>query len=213
MEKACSRCKEVKSIELFSVDYAAPSGYKSSCKTCVAEYAKNRARRLKAEAIALNPQLGLKPPRERPTSSQEYREIYKTQSLMSMLNQTDVIVPELKYPSVDNSGFVLSDPAYRMYCAARARAKAAELPFDLTIGWIEYNTPDVCPVLGLKLEVATGGIPQANSPSLDKLIPHLGYVKSNCRVISFRANTLKNNASIEEVKAVLAYMERELAAS
>lgn len=46
-----------------------------------------------------------------------------------------------------------------------------------------------------------------SSPSLDRLIPAKGYVKGNVRVISRRANCLKSNGTLEEFRAVMAYME------
>lgn len=45
-------------------------------------------------------------------------------------------------------------------------------------------------------------------PSLDRINPDRGYVPGNVQVISFRANTLKNNATREELAKVLAYMKR-----
>ena len=39
-----------------------------------------------------------------------------------------------------------------------------------------------------------------DSPSLDKIIPSLGYVKDNIWVISYRANTIKNNCTFEEIE-------------
>lgn len=38
------------------------------------------------------------------------------------------------------------------------------------------------------------------SPSLDKIIPSLGYAKGNIWVISYRANTIKNNCTFEEIQ-------------
>ena len=48
--------------------------------------------------------------------------------------------------------------------------------------------------------------------SLDCIIPELGYVPGNVAVISRRANTIKNDATIEELELVLAYMKRHEAA-
>jgi hypothetical protein len=42
----------------------------------------------------------------------------------------------------------------------------------------------------------------ACSPSLDQLIARNGYVRGNVWVISHRANTLKSNATSEELFAV-----------
>ena len=41
----------------------------------------------------------------------------------------------------------------------------------------------------------------------DRVVPALGYVPSNIRVISFRANRIKSDASAAELRAVLEYVE------
>ena len=38
--------------------------------------------------------------------------------------------------------------------------------------------------------------------------PELGYVPGNVRVISFRANTIKNNASMREIEQLLEWLRR-----
>lgn len=81
--------------------------------------------------------------------------------------------------------------------SAKARAKAGSYPYTLTIETIP-PIPDVCPVLGIQM-FRVGGRKSRNSPSLDKIIPELGYVPSNVRWISDRANTLKSNATLDEM--------------
>ena len=39
-----------------------------------------------------------------------------------------------------------------------------------------------------------------DSPSLDRIFPESGYTKGNVRVISWRANWIKNNSTIEEIE-------------
>lgn len=87
---------------------------------------------------------------------------------------------------------------YLLY-QARSRAKKFDLPFDLTLP--DIVVPDVCPVLGIPLERNTNGrCPSHNSPLIDRIRPELGYVKGNIQVISTRANVMKNDASIEELR-------------
>lgn len=85
----------------------------------------------------------------------------------------------------------------------RNRAKTAGIPFDLELE--DIIVPEVCPVLGIKIEtIIGGGANQYGSPSMDRIYPDRGYVKNNVRVISNRANLLKSDATIEELEAVLA---------
>ena len=93
-----------------------------------------------------------------------------------------------------------------MLSRCKYRAKQAGLPFNLTKD--DIAIPEFCPVLGIKLrqmsideEPKRGYHPSA--PSLDRIIPKLGYVKGNVRVISARANLLKNDATISELELVL----------
>jgi hypothetical protein len=51
----------------------------------------------------------------------------------------------------------------------------------------------------------------SSSPSVDKFDNDRGYVKGNVNVISNRANVLKNDATVAEMRAVLTYMEGGIA--
>ena len=89
---------------------------------------------------------------------------------------------------------------------ARSRAKTLGIPF--TIKKEDLFLPKHCPVLGVRLSPnisRTGknhGQPSPNSPSLDRIIPHLGYIPGNVIIISQRANTIKHNATPDEILAV-----------
>lgn len=85
----------------------------------------------------------------------------------------------------------------------RGRARRAGIPCDLTLE--DIVIPEVCPVLGIPL-VRGKGHSHAGSPSFDRFDPKLGYVKGNVRVISYRANTIKSDATVDELRRVLAYM-------
>lgn len=88
------------------------------------------------------------------------------------------------------------------YCKSRAKKK--QLPF--TIEQTDIQIPDVCPVLGIPLVMKAGGR-QNGTPTVDRIKPELGYVKNNVTVISWRANRLKNDATLEELQAVVNYMK------
>jgi hypothetical protein len=86
--------------------------------------------------------------------------------------------------------------------SAKARATTKGLPFDLTPE--DLILPEVCPVLGIAM--SWGSAIANETPSIDRMVPELGYVKGNCKIISMKANRLKNNATKEELEAILAYI-------
>lgn len=90
-----------------------------------------------------------------------------------------------------------------MLRSARARAKSKGLEFNLEES--DIIIPEKCPILGIPLEVAEGSCKDA-SPSLDRYDSNMGYIKGNVEVISFRANTIKNAATQEELKKVYEWM-------
>lgn len=102
----------------------------------------------------------------------------------------------------------LSNPArsqaFLMLSAARTRAKKQGVPFNLTEA--DLVIPEYCPILGVRMRRGEGKSTPC-SPSLDKIIPALGYVPGNIAVISRRANTIKNDASIHELRALVRWLE------
>lgn len=88
----------------------------------------------------------------------------------------------------------------RMLSAAKARAKLGGLEFNITHE--DIVIPEYCPILtDIKLERHS----HRTRPELDRRDNSLGYVKGNVLVISGRANRLKSDASVAELKAILAY--------
>jgi hypothetical protein len=96
-----------------------------------------------------------------------------------------------------------------MLNSAAERARRLGLPFDLVK--VDIEIPDVCPALGIPLLVGGQGVPDDNSPSLDRLVPSLGYVRDNVVVVSVRANRIKNDSTIEELEAVASFFARHIA--
>jgi hypothetical protein len=91
----------------------------------------------------------------------------------------------------------LKTPELSMLYKARSRTKERKLPF-CNLEREDIIIPEICPILGIPLKKGLKG-PIASSPSLDRIIPELGYVKGNVQVISQRANVMKNDATPEEL--------------
>lgn len=95
---------------------------------------------------------------------------------------------------------------YRLLSGAKKRTQRSGLRFDLTVHDIPA-IPDRCPVLDIALQCSSGRMSDA-SPSLDRIEPKRGYVSGNVRVISWRANRLRSDASAAELRLVAADAER-----
>lgn len=90
-----------------------------------------------------------------------------------------------------------------MWKQIRIRAVRQGIPFDLTEA--DIVIPEYCPVLGMPLAVGTWGKTEA-SPSLDRFVPSLGYVRGNVAVISNRANRLKSDGTLDEYVKLVRWM-------
>jgi hypothetical protein len=100
-----------------------------------------------------------------------------------------------------------SNPEVQMLALAKHRAKRDGIPFDIELA--DIHIPEYCPVLKIKIQVAMKNS-EDYSPSLDKIVPELGYVKGNIQVISRLANLMKNSASLEQLVLFSEWVTRDI---
>lgn len=93
----------------------------------------------------------------------------------------------------------------RLLAGAKDRAKIRGIEFDLLVDDISW--PSVCPVLGISLTYNGQDGHKDSRASLDRRNPSLGYTKDNVRIISMRANRIKSDATAEELRKILDYMD------
>lgn len=98
-------------------------------------------------------------------------------------------------------------PVRRMLYSARARARDLGIPFEIIEADVEV--PQVCPALGIPLRYGPGGR-GPDTPSLDRVIPDLGYVPGNVQIISDFANRIKQDATVEQIEAVARWLRAQL---
>jgi len=108
-----------------------------------------------------------------------------------------------------NERFLRSDHRSKLLNSAKQRAKANGLDFNLTID--DIVIPEFCPALGIRLVPVVGEGRKSltkleASPSLDRVDNSKDYVKGNVCVISLRANNIKKDATLQELKAIAAHM-------
>lgn len=107
-------------------------------------------------------------------------------------------------------------PSSRLYVMLRnvkSRAKKRNQEFDEThMRAIASNPPIECASCLKVFDYAAPpkGRCHADLPSYDRVNSELGYTDGNVRIICFRCNSLKKDATVEELRNVLKYMEENL---
>lgn len=98
--------------------------------------------------------------------------------------------------------------AERLERSARLRAKRQGVKFDLSVQYLRQLWPKDgrCPVLGFRLVLDRD---PDEAPSLDRFDPEGGYVMGNVRIISARANRLKNDGHAFEFDRIASYLRAE----
>lgn len=82
------------------------------------------------------------------------------------------------------------------------RARKRGLEFNLTEE--DLKVPAVCPVLGIPLKIKGT---REECPSVDRFDNTKGYTKDNVRIISYRANMIKCDATLQELERLVTYMK------
>ena len=85
---------------------------------------------------------------------------------------------------------------------ARYRSRRDNREFNITKA--DVILPKKCPVLGVPIILGHKHF----GPSMDRVDNKKGYIKGNIRIISKRANTLKSDATREELKKIIEYIDK-----
>ena len=91
-------------------------------------------------------------------------------------------------------------PEFYMFHGAKRRAKKKKIEFSINI--LDIKIPKVCPLLKIPIKTGISKL-QENSPSLDRINSNKGYIKDNIWVISYKANAVKNNCTINELELLV----------
>ena len=85
---------------------------------------------------------------------------------------------------------------------AKHRAKRDKVPFNLTLQDLIDIATDECPIFHTPFVWGTSllgkGRTRPDSPTLDRILPELGYIKGNVAFLSYRANRIKDNGTMQE---------------
>lgn len=130
-----------------------------------------------------------------PYLTKKSREIFKKRKNNLQIKK----IPEILYEKIEVKRKAINRSQEKiLYFSAKTRAKKKNLPFTITLK--DIFIPPYCPILGIPL-LCCGPLSDY-SPSLDRIIPKYGYIKNNIIVVSLRANRIKSDATIDELKKI-----------
>lgn len=91
-----------------------------------------------------------------------------------------------------------------IYQSAKQSAKKRGLEFNIDKD--DIVIPEYCPVFKTSFsgEERSGRNPKA--PSIDRIDSTKGYIKGNIQILSWRANKLKSNGTLEEFEQLLEFL-------
>jgi hypothetical protein len=222
--KACCKCKQIKDLSMFSKNKRNPGGYCNRCKSCDKEYyEENKERSL--EYYQQNKDRGCT--RAKVYYQQNKDKIRIREKAYRQENKDKIRIRQKAYHQENKDKIRIMQAAckrdyakrhkgfidyelFQLLKRAKRRARRDNLPFDLTIEWLRTVVVSHCPItlqpIDWTKEQVVDGKAGPNSPSIDKNIPKLGYIQSNCAIISHRGNTIKSNGTIDEHLRTARYM-------
>lgn len=180
MSKVCANCKESKEDVEF---YPGKNkdGLHSWCKKCCS--LKNKGSRDR------------NPPTQSKINTKRLKDQIRSQTI--------------EYKRQNNTRMKSRPVEVQMLDKARQRAKKKGLAFDLKSS--DIIVPEICPILRIPIQRAVGSKHHSdNSPTLDRVDSTKGYTNDNVWVISWRANRLKSDASLDELRLMVSALERKV---
>lgn len=99
------------------------------------------------------------------------------------------------------------DPITKVYTQAKSRAKRKGIEF--TIEKSDLHVDDLCPILGVPFVVGTKNNYEYTH-SLDRIDNSKGYIPGNVQIITKKANTMKNSASLKELSNFATWIRKQM---
>lgn len=198
MTKICSVCNTEKSTDEFHVNNKRKDRLNFRCKPCQLIYGKQH---YKPEAQAKYRALHKE-------NAKQYSIIYRRENEITLKTKKKEYYKKHIQESKEYQVMLKSkNPEKYTYHKAKRRAKEHKIDFNLELQ--DITIPKTCSILGIPLFYQSVGV-SPNSPSIDRVDNAKGYIKGNIQVISWRANDIKGDATLEELVAVGKWAEAQL---
>jgi hypothetical protein len=208
MNKICQMCQSEKPSEEFGTDKSKNDGKLIYCKSCHREkqkqyyklnLEKNRIRRKKYRDINKNNQQFKE---NKKIHDKKYYETHREQIKEWKTKNRERLLArkrELRRQRYEENP--------ELFLLQASKCRATKRKMEHTITEKDIHIPTHCPVLGIPIILGKGR-PTNNSPSIDRIDNSKGYIKDNIIIISWRANDLKRNATIEELEKIVNFYKK-----
>lgn len=130
-----------------------------------------------------------------------------------MINTARTVLPNIIFRNKYKSSIMLhytpvnKKDIHQLFNALKSSAKKRNIEFNLTVlDLYDLTFPVTCPIFNIPLFFNRERVLD-NSYSIDRIDSTKGYEKDNIIVISQKANRIKTNATIEELKQIVNYYE------
>ncbi len=193
MTKHCGTCNTRLPLVSFTKDSSKKDKLRTRCRLCDKRY------------------------RDRPENKthhknymQEYNKAYYNKPENKIKNRDNCLAYRSKPKNKTRAKYLynqrrINNPKTIMLYNAKSGAKQRGLECNISIKDIP-DIPKTCPIF--KMELKTGdGVLADNSTTLDRIDNNEGYVSGNIHIISWKANRLKSNATLEELQILVNYLQ------
>lgn len=89
------------------------------------------------------------------------------------------------------------------------KCRSKKLGYEFDLDHTKIYKPTHCPLLGIEIEYNAKGKAGGNSASLDRIDSRKGYTQDNVWIISWRANRIKSDATVEELELLTKNLKKE----
>lgn len=101
----------------------------------------------------------------------------------------------------------MRDPFVTLARLKKSECKKKGFDYNLDSDYLREIWTGICPITKQELTIGNKGAGSHKSAHLDRMNSKLGYVKGNVCYINGRSNRIKYNATVEELKQILNWME------
>lgn len=184
--KTCTKCKTLQPLSMYYRNKNTSDGYQCQCKDCAKSYDLHNKEALSISAKTYR----LRTRESRILYEKEYR-LRNKEALSISSKKAYYQNKEVRHTKL------MANWERHMLKNTKAAAKRNNRECTLVLN--DILIPEKCPYLNIPLTRTIGkGIVSTNA-SLDRIDSTKGYIPDNVQVISYLANTIKNNATKEQL--------------